>query len=208
VPRAKPFNRSHLKKRQVSLEVDPHLIKTLIDKVPLVTDEAIRSNLEYELKPAIRAYRVRMLADSQERPARIVAALKRGLNPATSLLEWLNSLPQSLRQELRAGGVELLLHELAILTQRLKTRVEDRVCYWQGHVETHRPAGEGDASLDLRRSLTEIITKRLSDAPAAAERQKRANERRRRRWVADACREIGARYPNEKKNRRRFTGER
>jgi hypothetical protein len=78
---------------------------------------------------------------------------------------------------------------------------------WQGRVETHRLAGESNASLGLRQSLSEIITTFLPDSAAATAREKRANERKRRSWIANAATAIGAKYPEEKKNRARFTGE-
>jgi hypothetical protein len=55
--------------------------------------------------------------------------------------------------------------------------------------------------------LIDIITAHWPDSPDATDQQKRTNNRERQRWVAFACREIGAKYPNEKKNRRRFIGE-
>jgi hypothetical protein len=79
--------------------------------------------------------------------------------------------------------------------EALISKTNDRLAYWRRHVEAHRPTGEGTRSLDLRRSLLDIIAKYSS-----------ANERRRRNWAAFACRELGARYPDEKKNRGRFTG--
>jgi hypothetical protein len=206
VPRAKRFSRFHVEQRWNELQVDPVLIETLVQKAA-VADQAQKERFEYKLNWTIRAYRARVLADKQERPAQIVAALKPGLKPATSLLGWLNLLPQNVRLDLRAGGMESLLRDLASVTEALMSRTKNRVAYWQGHVEAHRPAGEGSASLDLRRSLTEIIATHSPDAPAATDRQKRANERKRRSWVAFAANKIGARYPHEKTHRRRFTGE-
>jgi hypothetical protein len=102
------------------------------------------------------------------------------------LLAWLESLPVGMLIELQAGGVKEFCE-----------RVINREAYLQGHVNAHRPASEGAISLDLRRSLTAIIT----------EQQKRFKEQRRRGWVAFACDEIGAKYPHQKKHRRRFIGE-
>jgi hypothetical protein len=188
VPRAKRFNRSEVDLRPKKLQVDPVLIETLIQKA-VITDQAQRKDFEYELTCAITSYRGRVLADSEERPARIVAALKPGLKPATSVLKWLNSLPQSVRHELRAGGIEGLLEALI-------SRTKNRVAHWQAHVAAHRPVGQGAASSDLLQSLTQIIATHRPDMP----------ERYQLTWIAFAARKIGARFPDEKKNRRRFTG--
>jgi hypothetical protein len=156
--------------------------------------------LKRQLISTIRHYRQRVLADKQERPARIVAALKPGLKPARDLLAWLNSLPVSVLIELRAGGIQTSLEVLI-------PRIKSRAAYWQRHVAAHRPTGEDARNRELRWSLIDIITAHWPDAPDATNQQKRTNKRERHRWVAFACSEIGAKYPNEKKNRRRFIGE-
>jgi hypothetical protein len=176
-----------VEQRPKATEIDPALITKLILKAP-VADKAEEKCLAPKLIWTIRHYRARVLADKQERPARIAAALKPGLKPARDLLRWLNSLPPGLRFELQAGGMEELLEALI-------SKTKHRLAYWQRHVETHRPSGKGAASLDLRRSLIDIIAAHSS-----------ADERKQRNWVAFACGEIGARYPLEKKNRQRFTG--
>jgi hypothetical protein len=181
MPLAKAISRSEVEQRSKETLVDPALIEKIAGRVG-ITDQAAKQKLTY----TIQAYRARVLALQQESPARIVAALKPGLNPARKLLEWLKLLPDGLLIELQAGGLEEHLH-----------RIINRANYWQRHVEAHRQAGEGDASLDLRLSLLDIVAAHCPDAP----------EWKRRRRVAFACREIGARYPNEKKHRRRFTGE-
>jgi hypothetical protein len=203
VPRAKPFSRSHIEQRWDALSVDPALVKKLAEKAGIFSRTQMK-----QLSDAIQAYRARVLANKQERPAQIVAALRPGLRPAARLLEWLNSLPQSVRLDLTAGGIERLLHELAVLTEALAVETKSRMAYWRGHIETHRLAGEGNASLVLRQSLNGIIAMHLHDSVDATDRQKRANERNRHSWVAYAAKSIGAKYPNEKKNRARFTGER
>jgi hypothetical protein len=213
VPLAKSFSRSDEQERPKALEVDPGLIKKLVqgaaDLIGLaLTDELEKWRFEYKLNCTIQAYYARILAGQQERPAQIVAALEPVHKRAESLLRQLNSLPRWVRFDLRAGGIERSLHELGVLTEALIYQTKNRVTYWQGRVEAHRPTGERVVSLDLRISLTEIITEHWADPPDATHRQKRANERKRRRWVAFACNKIGARNLHEKKHRRRFTGER
>jgi hypothetical protein len=156
--------------------------------------------LKRQLISTMRHYRQGILADEQERPARIVAALKPGLKPAENLSTWLNSLPVGVLIELRAGNIQTSLEALI-------PRIKNRVAYWQRRVAAHRPTGEDARNRELRWSLTYIITAHWPDAPDATDQQKRTNQRERHRWVAFACREIGAKYPNEKKNRRRFIGE-
>jgi hypothetical protein len=58
------------------MRVDPALLDTLIRHARVADTDRMR--IAYELCWAIRAYRARTLADKQERPARIVAALKPG----------------------------------------------------------------------------------------------------------------------------------
>jgi hypothetical protein len=191
MPRADPFSRADVEQRSKASEIAPALIMKLVLKA--AAKKRPKPELIRQLISTIRYYRQRVLADEQERPARIVAALKPGLKPARELLAWLNSLPVGVLIELRAGA---LLSTLP--------RIENRIAYWQRRVAVHRPAGEDARNRELRRSLTDIITAHWPDEPDATDRQKRTNERERRRWVAFACREIGARYPYEKKNRRRF----
>jgi hypothetical protein len=198
MPRAGRFSRSDVEQRPEAVQDDPVLIERLVQEAG-IADPAERECCQHELAWTIRHYRERVLADEQERPARIVAALKPGLKPAGSLSAWLNSLPVGVLIELRAGNIQTSLEALI-------PRIENRVAYWQRRVAAHRPAGEGARNRELRRSLTDIITAHWPDPPDATDRQKRINRLKRDRWVAFACREIGARYPNEKKNRRRFIG--
>jgi hypothetical protein len=187
MPRAGRFSRWDVEERPEALQDDPVLIETLVQKAG-IADPAERESSQRELTWTIRHYRAIVLADKQERPARIVAALKPGPKLAGDLLAWFKSLPPGLRLELRAGELEGSLEALI-------PKTNDRLAHWQGQVKAHRPSGEGAASLDLRRSLIDIIAK-----------YSLADERTQRNWVAFACRKIGAKYPDEKKNRRRFTG--
>ena len=212
--RADPFTHSDIERRRNEARVDPRLVESLTDKAPTIaakgfpTLEAAKQRFAQELCCTIWAYRARIIADKQERPARVVATLKRGEGPTKKLLEWLKSLPQSVRFELRAEGIEGLLNELAVLLDALGSNAKKRSAYWQGHVELHRPSGAANASLTLRQSLIDIITRFSPDDPSDSERQKRKNRHNRDRWVATAAKAIGAKYPDEKKNRGRFTGER
>jgi hypothetical protein len=198
MPRADRFSRSDVEQRPKASEIDPALITKLVLKA--AEKKRPERELIQQLISTIRHYRQRGLADKQERAARIVAALKPGLKPARNLSTWLNSLPVGLLIELQAGGIRTSLEALV-------SRIEHRAAYWQRRVAAHRPTGEDARNRDLRWSLTDIITEHWPDAPDATDRQKRTNKRERHRWVAFACREIGANYPNEKKNRRRFIGE-
>jgi hypothetical protein len=154
VPRAKPFTRSDVKQRSKSTRVDRNLIDRLTQKASLIV--SANESFAYQLRQAIWAYRAKTLANKQEHPAKIVAALKVGLKHSQNLSEWLNSLPSGVRLELRAGGIEGLLDDLAVLLATLTAKIKAQASYWQSHVKTHRPAGEGEASLCLRWSLTEI----------------------------------------------------
>jgi hypothetical protein len=195
MPRAKPFSRSDVLQRSKELQLDPVLIEKLVRRAN-VTDQAERERFRYKLRCTIEAYRARVCADKQESPASIVAALEPGLKAAKDLLEWRNSLPVGVLTELQEGNIQI---EAVVAT------IENRVTYWQKHVAAHRPAS--DASLDLRRSLIDIMAAHRPAPPDATNQQKRSKEQRRRDWVAFACSEIGAKYPHQKKHRRRFVGE-
>jgi len=198
--RATPFNRLDVERRSNETLVEPALIERLV-KAARITDRDERGQFEYKLNCTIQAYRARVLADKQERPAKIVAALEPGLKSAKECLAWFDALPVGVLSAQQAGDIRTSLDAII-------STIENRLVYWQQHVAANRPAGEGAASLDLRRSLTDIITAHWPDVPDATQQQKRFNERERRGWVAFACSEIGAKYPDEKKNRRRFIGER
>jgi hypothetical protein len=195
MPRAKAFNRSEVERRSkvigpsprvlTSSLVDSTLIEKLVDLAGVGSRDS-KAALKHKLAYTIEAYRARVLANQQESPARILAALKPGVKPVRKLLAWLKLLPAGVLIELQAGGLEEHLQ-----------RIIDRANYWRRRAETHRPAGEADAGLALRRSLIDIFTAHCPDVP----------EQKRRGWVAFACRELGAPYPNEKKYRQRFRGE-
>jgi hypothetical protein len=195
MPRATPIARSEIHERWKTRQVDPCLIAELAQraKVP----DAARERFSKSLRCAIWVYRVRVLANSQERPARIVAALRRGRGRTKRLLEWLKSIPDGLRLELRQGDIEELIDDLAVLLDALSSNIEERSVYSQNHVWKHRPAGGADAGLCLRQSLIVLMDEVHPDV----------SERTRRAWVAGAVKLVGAKYPNEKKNRARFTGE-
>jgi hypothetical protein len=194
MPRATPF--SHLEAQQRSQErlVAPALIEKLVEIAGAASKDT-KEKLRYKLDCTIRAYRARRLGDKQESPARIVAALKPGVKAAKELRAWLDSLPVGVLIELQAGGLEEHLH-----------RIINRANYWQRHVEAGRPTGEDAANLDLRWSLKDIYSEhcRLS-----LRRHKNPKERKRHLddLVARASKMIGARYPNERKHRGRFTGQ-
>ena len=208
MPRAKPFKQVDVKRRSKALEVDRALVERLVRGAEIAIPEK-RNELTFELISAIKAYRAKGIVAKQERPAQLVAALKPGLGPARKLLHWLKSLPLSVRFELKAGGIEESLLDLEILTNALLCERNKRIKSWQTHVHRNRPTGEGAASLALRQSLTDFAARCWTGSPeTASERERRAKEKKIRSWVAFACAEIGARYPNEKKNRARFTGER
>jgi hypothetical protein len=189
MPLAKPFSRSDVERRSMEALVDPALIEKFVARTG-VTNSSERTQIEYKLSWTIKSYLARALADEQERPARKEAAVKPVRQYARGLLAQLKALPDGLRSELRAGGLEEQLAELI-------SKADDLLPCWRKHVAAHRPFGEEDASLALRLSLIDIFTTHCPDAP----------EQRRRKWAAFVCREIDAPYPNEKTHRRRFMGE-
>jgi hypothetical protein len=159
-----------------------------------------------ELRSVIDRYKIHLFAHRQERPARMVAALRPILASAKNLKTKLNALPQSLRMELRAGGLGQLFDHLNELIEELIAASKSRSSYWQGHVAKSRPTGEAQISLWLRQQLKELITKYSPDRAGASKQEKRTNEARRDRWVGDVLRAIEVKFPDEKKNRKRFRG--
>jgi hypothetical protein len=187
--RAKAISRSEVQQRSQGRLVDPALIEELVEIAGAASKDT-KEKLRYKLNCTVSAFFARRLADKQESPARIAAALKPGLNPARKLLAWLKSLPVSVLIELQAGGLESFVH-----------RLEKQAVYWQ----RHRPTGEDAASLALRWSLKDIYNEHC----LSLRHKKNPKERKRHLddLVARASKMIGARYPNERKNRGRFTGE-
>ena len=214
MPRAEQYTRSDVEKRKPEGRVDPVLVETLVGKLPIpksVQSDPAKAALWkegfiYQLHQLLWHYRVSVLAHRQELPARMVASLNQGLVRGKKLRDWLNSVPDGLRFELRAGGLEGFLDDFAVLVDELVSHAEARSAYWQGHVEPNRPVGEGEMGRWLRQWLAEIIATHWPDSPDVTAKGKRVNDGKRRRWVADAARLIGARYPDEKKNPGRFAG--
>jgi len=187
MPRADGLTRSDIDRRQVDV--------TFIEKLPGIRTEQLRiEQLLVEIEDALKRYKLSELVQKQERPARMVAALKPGLKPAKALLRWLQSLPPSLRLELRAGGIEERLDELTIIVGELAARTDERCRYYQGHVRTNRPFGVADIQLWLREDLMQIFMKHFPNAGEADCRS----------WVASILSRAGVAFPNEKKNRKRF----
>jgi len=192
MPKAKPFSRSDVKQRAKKPLVDPALTEKLVEIAGAASTDT-KEKLRHKLNCTVSAFFARRRGDKQESPARIVAALKPGLKPARKLLAWLDTLPVGVLIELQAGGVKEFCE-----------RVIDCEAYWRGQVKTHRPAGEGAASLDLRLSLKDIY-----DNHCVGLRNKIPEERERHLndLVTQASKMIGARYPNEREHRGRFMGE-
>jgi hypothetical protein len=184
MPRAKAFTRSDVKARaQVTL--DPDLIRKIEKNLEHAGIKPPKLNrVACEIEQAIRTHKLRICADDQERPARIVAILKPGLRLTKERRQqWLDKLPQSLRLDLGVPGPEGL-------TARIKKRLD----YWQAKVRPQRPFGKGQARLDLRQTLLDFLAGHID------------NEHKRRQPVADILTEAGVKFPNEKKNRGKFTG--
>jgi hypothetical protein len=199
MPRAKAFSRSKVEQRWPKDPKEPPVDPALIEKLVALTgviDPVERAQVESKLSCTIKLNRDRVLADQQERPAQIVAALKPVLRSARDLSARLNSLPVGLRLELQAGGLGEQLEALI-------SKADDRLAYWRQHVAAHRPTGEGATSLDLRQSLTDIFAAHCLGLPP----EDRAKERKLRDLVAYACQEMDVRFPDETKHRRRFMGE-
>ncbi len=185
--RADAFTQSDITKRALETEVDPAFIERLAISARI--PDSAREQFAYEIKHALRAYHARVLAAQQERPTRIVAALKIGLKPTNELLKWLRALPEWMRLDLQAVGIEGLLGELTLNIKR-------QTDYWKAHVAKNRPAGQVEIRRGLQQCLCAIHVTHCRDK----------NDRRRRRWIADVLRELGVTSADEKKDRKRFEG--
>ena len=149
----------------------------------------------------IWAYRARIIADKQERPARVVATLKRGEGHNKEVVRMAQVTSPKCPLRIARGRDRRLAQRVSRPPDALGSNAKKRSAYWQGHVVLHRPSGAANASLTLRQSLIDIITRFSPDDPSDSERQKRKNRHNRDRWVATAAKAIGAKYPDEKKNR-------
>lgn len=87
--------------------------------------------------------------------------------------------------DLKVPGIENKLNELS-------APIDVQLDRWLSKVQAHRPAGQGDAGRCLRGSLDISLAKHI------------AGERKRRRVAADLLAAASIRFPNEKKNRKKF----
>jgi hypothetical protein len=200
MPRATPLSRMEVERRATKPLVDPALTEKLVEIAGAASKDT-KEKLRYKLDCTVSAFLARRLGDKQESPARILAAFKPGLKPAKKLLTWLDTLPVGMLVELQAGGLK---EHLRGLEEHL-SRIMKQVDYWQRHVKAHRPTGEGAAGLALRQSLKNIYNEHC----LSLRRHKNPKERKQHLddLVARASKMIGAKYPNERKHRRRFSGE-
>jgi hypothetical protein len=161
--------------------------------------EAHTKEVERQVMLAFKSYDATLRVETQERPGRIAAALKGGLRPTMELRKWLVTLPPSLRLPLGTGGLEDQLDELL-------NRIKKQVGYWQTHVFQNRP--KSVASSVLRKKLISIVTENAPDvADDRIQKHKRASKRNIERWVAITLAGAGIKFPEPKKNRKRFTGQ-
>jgi hypothetical protein len=185
MPRATAFHRADVKRRKALYELS--LEPDVIDKIKAILKfEGVAvadvEQLVTKIEQTFRTYNVTMLADYQENPARIVAALKQGLRLAEQMREWLSTLPESVRFDLKTPELETL-----------PLRIKKRLAYWHEHKHAGRIA-HGATALSLRQSLMSIVAEDIRD------------KHKRDRAVADILTPAAIKFPNEKKNRGRFTG--
>jgi hypothetical protein len=186
--RADPIARSDITGRTKAIEIDLNTT----DKIKVVLQsagipEAALTRVVTEVIEATKVYKARLLADYQERPAAIVMALNPGLLGMDELREWLKSLPQSVRLDLKIHGIEGKLDEW---TNKLNYRLN----YWGSKVHAHRPFGQRHAGESLRQTLDSMLAIYV------------VSERKRRSFVAKLVSAVNISFPNEKKNRKKFLG--
>jgi hypothetical protein len=189
MPRSHAFTKADIEFRaNIAADVDATLIADLA-KIAHIR-EADRQRFEGELGEILRGHALWMLAEKQEHPARMIAALRPGLGPANQTLRWLESLPCGCRLSLRAGNTESQLRELI-------TGVEQELSRLQNLRAPNRLAGPARIGRWLRGSLLELFVRFANDS---------LPERSTRKLVADALVRMGVRFPDEKKNRAQFVG--
>jgi hypothetical protein len=187
VPRAKPFTQSDVDLRGTKLCTAP--IKRLVDRIKEKKPQGFDTEkLSAQISASLAAYDAYLVVTDQERPANIIAALSGGEKLAIELRNWLRSLPQSVRFQLKMPNAESVLLELW-------GYIDVQKDYWRRHVIARRP-NENERRLALRQNLLAIVAEHLPNAP----------ELEQRHLVADLLTERGIPFPAEKKNRRRFTG--
>jgi len=200
MPRAKPFSRLEAERRSRKTLVDPALIEKLVEIAGAASKDT-KETLRRKLNHVVAAYFARRVGDSQESPARIAAALKPLIKSAEDLLAGLGVLPIGMLIELRAGGIIKHLHGLKEHLPRIPRQAE----YWRRHVKAHRPVGEAVAGEDLRRALREIYN---DHCLSLRNKHPKAKKRYLDDLVAQACTEIGAKFPDRQKHQGRFAGRR
>jgi len=198
MPRAKALSRLEVEQRAKKPLADPALTEKLVEIAGAASKDT-KEKLRHKLDCTVSAFLARRRGDKQESPARILAAFKPGLKPARKLLAWLDTLPVGVLSELRAGGLRKHLRGIEEHLHRIINRAD----YWQRHVKAHRPTGEADAGLDLRRSLKDIYNEHCL---SLRNKNPKARKRHLDDLVAQASKMIGARYPNEREHRGRFAG--
>jgi hypothetical protein len=187
------------------------MIDETVKRAPGIAPSA-QQGFADKLRIAIVSYRVRMMAHQQERPAALVAALKPVLKAAKALqgqrtlarkeklLRRLFVLPDSLRLELRAGGIEKTLRRrtadkrLGDLLCELIERGEAKQRYWEAKVEAGAPTGSAAIGATFRELLLMILEEYWPNV----------SERKRRSWAGGIWAQIGDAALDPKKHAKRF----
>jgi hypothetical protein len=191
---------------EIAWNADPRLMKRLTDAAPI--NPAAKRTFAVKLAAIITNYRISRIADAEEHPGRIVAALKPGPRRARKLLDWLTNLPLPERQMVEpefawlARGHGSLKKALELLI----ANAEGLIAAYRKHVRDGRPVEDADQSVRL--FLIKLIEKHAPNPDGAAERERATLERKRRAWTAHALKSIGARFPHEKREKRRFVAAR
>jgi hypothetical protein len=233
--RARPFAREHVTQRRSAVGLYPVAVipdqpvqafpvscsaadQLTIDKLVKAAGIAAAAQREfaYKMKTAIAAYRVRLLAHQQERPAAIVATIKPVLEAAQTLqqrytlerqvllLRHLLALPDSLRFDLRTGAIERVLRMQTTSAKRFRRlTVSVRGLIEPGKAQQSRlqdkiAAGAPTGSAAIGAAFRELVLMTLDeyrpDTPDAQRRQ----------WAGDVWEQVGDAALEPKKHAKRF----
>ncbi len=207
--RARPFAREHVTQRRSAVGLYPVAVipdqpvqafpvscsaadQLTIDKLVKAAGIAAAAQREfaYKMKTAIAAYRVRLLAHQQERPA--------------AMLRHLLALPDSLRFDLRTGAIERVLRMQTTSAKRFRRlTVSVRGLIEPGKAQQSRlqdkiAAGAPTGSAAIGAAFRELVLMTLDeyrpDTPDAQRRQ----------WAGDVWEQVGDAALEPKKHAKRF----
>ena len=193
MPRAQPFLRKDVDERG-AIPSEWYAIKKISAHWNI--EPSKQERFKRELSQFVRCYRLGMLADKQEHPARIKKSLEHLTRVRIDVESALRFLSEGLRFEVDPGNAQ---GNVPALLQ--KTR--DRIAYWKGRHNSNRIGGAQRRTQQLALILHDLFRRFSARRFVGTSNQR---ERWERQYVAHALGKLEIRYSNEAKNRGQFYG--